>query len=138
MSPYTLRVSEVRGGPAAAQAAYDAGVGVAYTPPLSAASAAQLGALERAPRVELDLREMEQAADISVSGLGWISVGALASLRRASGGGGGDMRIALDVWVPKGVLVSVRPPMPVGRLPNAVTEYDDVVPEWGERAHGRE
>ena len=54
------------------------------------------------------------------SGLGWISVGALASLRKAD-----SMRLVLDVWVPKGVQVALRPPMPISKLPNAVPVFGD-------------
>ena len=122
ISAYSLRVATCDGGAAAAQAFYDAEVGTTLTPPLSTASAEQLGALEMRQRVELDLEQNRQAADISVSGLGWISIGALASLRAAAGG---SMRAVLEVWVPRGVQVSLRPPMPIARLPNDVAaEYD--------------
>ena len=57
-----------------------------------------------------------QAADVSISGLGWLSIGALASLRRTEGA----MRLVIDVWVPKGVEVSLRPPMPISGLPLGV------------------
>ena len=67
-----------------------------------------------------ELLESEQACDISISGLGWISVGALASLRRTDA----PMVAVLEVWVPKGVQVSTRPPMPIARLPAAVPAYE--------------
>jgi hypothetical protein len=66
--------------------------------------------------IELELTEMQQVADVCISGLGWVSVGALASLVDK----GSPMRVRLAVWVPKGVTVSVRPPMPIGGLPNHV------------------
>ena len=116
-----LRVSEVGcravGGFDAAGAHYAAEAGRTLTPPLTAESARQLGGLEMRSRVELELSEMEQACDISISGLGWISVGALASLRASPAG----MRCVIEVWVPKGVQVSLRPPMPIGGLPNQVS-----------------
>jgi nitric-oxide synthase len=96
---------------------YEVEAGRTLTPPLSPQSAADLGALEMRKRVELDLDEMEQAADISISGLGWVSVGALASLRGKSSRGRGTHAV-MDVWVPKGVEVSLRPPMPIAGLPN--------------------
>ena len=87
------------------------------TPPLSPESAAELGALERTKeRLEIELNPLEQAADLSISGLGWVSLGALASLRKATDENA--MRMVIDVWVPKGVQVSLRPPMPIAGLPN--------------------
>jgi nitric-oxide synthase len=118
VSPYTLRVSHVAGGAAAATAHYDAEVGRTLTPPLTRESAAQLGELEMAQRVELSLAEMEQAVDVSISGLGWVSVGALASLRKAKGVA--SMDVVLEVYAPRGVQVSLRPPMPISGLPNDV------------------
>ena len=112
VSAYTLRVATCAGGPDVATAMYAEEAGVSLTPPLSRESAQQLGGLQLARRVELQLRESTQAADISISGLGWVSVGALASLR------GGDMSVVIDVWAPKEVQVSLRPPMPVQGLPN--------------------
>ena len=125
VSACSLRVASVGGGVDAARAHYDAEVGRTLTPPLTPESAAQLGALEMRQRVEVPLREMEQAADISISGLGWISVGALASLRGAAAHDAGGMSAVLEVWAPKGVNVALRPPMPIAKLPNAVTTYDD-------------
>ena len=86
------------------------------TPPLTPESAAELGDLQKCERFELDLDEMSQVADISISGLGWISVGALASLRKEPGSEG--MRTVIDVWVPVRVRISLRPPMPIAGLPN--------------------
>ena len=99
---------------AGADAAYDAGVGLTLTPPLSRASADELGPLVLRKRVEVPLAEMGVAADVCVSGLGWVTLSALASLRAAAPDG---MRVVLDVWVPRGVEVSVRSPMPIGGLP---------------------
>lgn len=115
VSAYTLRVSHWTDGIATAGAHYDAEAGRSLTPPLTPESAAQLGELEMRLRVEVDLNPMEQAADISISGLGWVSIGALASMRQTE-----PMKAVLEVWVPKGVQVSLRPPMPVAGLPNGV------------------
>ena len=67
-------------------------------------------------RLEIELNPLEQAADLSISGLGWVSLGALASLRKATDENA--MRMVIDVWVPRGVQVSLRPPMPIAGLPN--------------------
>lgn len=101
-----------------ATAFYDAEAGRTLTPPLDASSAAELGGLELRETIELELQEMSQAADVCISGLGWISVGALASLVKRSGAD--TMRAKLAIWLPKGVIVSVRPPMPIGGLPNRI------------------
>ena len=104
------------GGFEAAAAHYAAEAGRSLTPPLTPESASQLGALEMRLAVDVDLCEYEQAGDISISGLGWVSLGALASLRKSAAG----MHCTIEVWVPKGVQVSLRPPMPIGGLPNEV------------------
>ena len=62
---------------------------------------------------------------VSISGLGWICLGALASLRKNE-----EMKMVIDVWVPKDVMVSLRPPMPIARLPNEITKYDDADEVW--------
>jgi nitric-oxide synthase len=111
---YGLRVSDAV-PTAGADALYAAEVGRSLTPPLDLDSAAQLGGLELRREVEVELDEMAQACDISISGLGWVSVGALASLRKT-----GSMHARLAVWAPKGVEVSVRQPMPITGLPNQV------------------
>ena len=123
VSAYALRVSQLEEGEDA-DAHYASAVGRTLTPPLTVESATELGTLEMRKRVEVDLHEMQQAADISVSGLGWISVGALASLRRG-GESDGSMRAVLEVWVPRGVQVSVRPPMPITGLPVPPPEVDE-------------
>ena len=114
VSGYQLQVERFTGGVDAAGAFYAEGAGRTLTPPLSPESAEELGALEMRERFEIELNEMQQAGDISISGLGWVSVGALASLRKKEA-----MRAVLEVWAPKGVQVSLRPPMPVAGLPNA-------------------
>ncbi len=114
---YGLQVEHVQ-RTSDADAYYGEHVGVTLTPPLTPESAAELGGLVMKKRVELDLHEMEQAADVSVSGLGWVSVSALASLSSGTRGPGSTMRAVLDVWAPKAVEVGVvRPPMPIGGLP---------------------
>ena len=123
VSAYTLTVSSCAGGAEAAQAHYDENVGRTLTPPLTPASAAELGGLQMAQRIELELFEMEQAADVAISGLGWVSVGALASLRPA--GRAASERVVMEVWVPRGVQVSLRPPMPIAGLPNEVGGFDE-------------
>ena len=110
-SAYTLRVTHCASTADAADL-YTTEAGVTLTPPLNPASAAEMGGLELRKSFELDLEPMCQAGDISISGLGWVSVGALASLLD------GRMHAKLDVWVPKGVEVSLRPAMPIGGLPN--------------------
>lgn len=125
-----LNVSQLcEGGVQGAISHYAAEVGRTLTPPLNPESAAQLGELELGRRVEVDLYELEQVCDISISGLGWISVGALASLRQS-----GDMRAVIDVWVPRSVSVKLRNPMPVGRLPNNVDVDETVVQRIREEA----
>jgi nitric-oxide synthase len=117
VSANSLRVHQVSDTPQAVEAYYAAEVGRTLTPPLSPESAAELGALERTKeRLEIELNPLEQAADLSISGLGWVSLGALASLRKATDENA--MRMVIDVWVPKGVQVSLRPPMPIAGLPN--------------------
>ena len=123
VSAYTLSVSSCTGGAEAAQAHYDENVGKTLTPPLTPASAADLGGLQMAQRIELELFEMEQAADVAISGLGWVSVGALASLRPA--GRKASQRMVMEVWVPRGVQVSLRPPMPIAGLPNEVAGFEE-------------
>ena len=105
---------------AEAEAAHAANAGAEWTPPLDRDSAAELGALTLRRTVELELTPMAQAADLAISGLGWVSVGALASLRR----GDGALKATLDVWLPKGVELFVRPPMPIAGLPTAQAEVD--------------
>lgn len=105
---------------AEAEAAHAANAGAEWTPPLDRDSAAELGALTLRRTVELELTPMAQAADLAISGLGWVSVGALASLRR----GDGALQATLDVWLPKGVELFVRPPMPIAGLPTAQAEVD--------------
>ena len=100
---------------AEAEAAHAANAGAEWTPPLDRDSAAELGALTLRRTVDLELTPMAQAADLAISGLGWVSVGALASLRR----GDGALKATLDVWLPKGVELFVRPPMPIAGLPTA-------------------
>ena len=125
VSAYSLRVSSCTGGPEAAAAHYAAEAGKSLTPPLTPESASELGELEMRQRVEVDLTEMEQSVDVSISGLGWICLGALASLRKNK-----EMKMVIDVWVPKDVMVSLRPPMPIARLPNEITKYDDADEVW--------
>jgi len=130
ITPYALRVTPCEEGADAAAALQAREAGRGLTPPLTPESAAQLGGLELRRTVELTLTAMTQAADISISGLGWVAVGAVASLRAAAAARGVKadadeaMRLVVDVWVPKGVEVSVRPPMPVGGLPAAVHNAD--------------
>ena len=64
----------------------------------------------------LRLTPCEQAADLAISGLGWVSVGCLPTLQQ------GALEATLAVWVPRGVEVFVRPPMPVGGLPTVGSE----------------
>jgi len=121
VTAYSLKVTTCANTADAADM-YSAEVGRSLTPPLDPSSAVELGDLELQKTVELELNQMCQAADVCISGLGWISVGALASLVESSSGG---MRTKLAVWAPKGVTVSLRPPMPIGGLPNAVLREDD-------------
>lgn len=115
-----LRVTQLcEGGVQGAADYYAAEVGRTLTPPLTQESAKDLGELEMRKRVEIDLHENEQECDISISGLGFISVGSVSSLRK------GEMFTMIDVWVPKEVKVSLRPPMPVGGLPNQVEYLPD-------------
>lgn len=116
VSAYSLQVHPYSEDVDGATRFYHDEVGRSLTPPLTPESAAELGDLQKCERFELDLDEMSQAADISISGLGWISVGALASLRKEPGSEG--MRTVIDVWVPVGVRISLRPPMPIAGLPN--------------------
>ena len=113
-----------------AAAHYASGVGTELTPPLSRASAAELGALVMRKRIELELSPMDVAADVSISGLGWVAVGALASLRAPASPGA--MRVVIDVWVPQGVEVSLRRPMPVGGLPVDVSAAASGADGWEE------
>ena len=101
---------------------YAAEAGRSLTPPLDKASAAELGGLELIDTFELELGTMEQAADLCISGLGWVSIGALASLARR--GDARRSRVRLAVWLPRGVKVSLRPPMPIAGLPNEVPMFD--------------
>eukprot|EP00908_Phaeocystis_cordata_P016681 Transcript_27974.p1 GENE.Transcript_27974~~Transcript_27974.p1 ORF type:complete len:505 (+),score=203.91 Transcript_27974:492-2006(+) len=87
--------------------------GVSLTPPNDRASAEALGPLQMRKRVTLTLTPLQHTADIAVSGLGWVAVSALPTLRAAPD----QMRAEIDVWVPKRVEVFLRPPMPVGGLP---------------------
>jgi len=91
---------------------YSAEAGVSLTPPLSRDSAAELGGLQLARAVELQLVANQHVADISISGLGWVGVSSLATLAQPS-----SMATTINVWVPRGVKVSIRPPMPTGGLP---------------------
>ena len=97
---------------AEAEAFHAAEAGRTLTPPLSAESAAELGPLELQNTLTLELRPNAHAADVAISGLGWVGVSSLATLRKAT-----SMSVTLDVWAPRGVKVSLRPPMPVGGLP---------------------
>lgn len=115
VAAFNLRVTHCE-STADADALYVAEAGRSLTPPLDVASATELGGLVLSREIELELTEMQQVADVCISGLGWVSVGALASLVDK----GSPMRVRLAVWVPKGVTVSVRPPMPIGGLPNHV------------------
>ena len=54
---------------------------------------------------------MEQAADIAVSGLGWVTVSCLSTLEQP------PLHAEIDVYAPRGVEVFVRRPMPIGGLP---------------------
>jgi hypothetical protein len=49
-----------------------------------------------------------------VSGLGWVAVSCLPTLRASSPE---EMQLEIDIWVPALVEVFLRPPMPVGGLP---------------------
>ena len=127
VTAYALKVEQCREAPEAAENFYQAEVGRTLTPPLTPESAQQMGELVMKQRVELELSEMTQSADISISGLGWVSVGALASLRRSDAG----MACVIEVWVPQGVQVSLRPPMPIAGLPNEPPEFEDELPtDW--------
>mmetsp|Transcript_46672 Transcript_46672/g.77203 ORF Transcript_46672/g.77203 Transcript_46672/m.77203 type:complete len:490 (+) Transcript_46672:161-1630(+) len=95
---------------------YAAQVGRTLTPPLDPESAEQFGALQLRRSVELNVRPMQQAADIAISGLGWVSVGCLNTLEDTRAAG---LLATIDVWVPRGVEVLVRPPMPIAGLPTA-------------------
>ena len=102
-----------------ADAYYEANAGVELTPPLDPTSAKEMGGLVMRKSVELNLVPMRQAADIAISGLGWISVGCLDTL---AGSNRGALDATIDVWVPKGVEVRVRPPMPVAGLPTQLPD----------------
>merc|ERR1711879_1079890 len=93
---------------AEAEAFYAAEAGVSLMPPISPSSAADLGGLKFKERVEVQLRSMSQAIDISISGLGWISVGALVSPRLTFA----EMQATIDVWLPERVQMYQRPVMP--------------------------
>lgn len=113
---FNLNVAELPPG-ADAAAEYAAQAGLTLTPPLTRESALDLGDLQLRRSVELHLEPLQQSADICVSGLGWISVGALPILRQKSRDGV-LMTAKFDVWVPRGVEVSLRSPMPIGGLPS--------------------
>ena len=87
--------------------------GLSLTPPNDPASAAALGPLQLRKRVSLTLTPLQHTADIAISGLGWVAVSALPTLRA----GADEMHAEIDVWVPAKVEVFLRPPMPIGGLP---------------------
>ena len=118
--PSSLRLTFCGFGPkvhgcatADADAEYAALVGTVLTPPNDAASAAELGPLQLRKQVSLALTPLQHTADIAISGLGWVAVSALPTLRASTD----EMRCEIDVWVPAKVEVFLRPPMPVGGLP---------------------
>ena len=76
-------------------------------------SARALGPLQLRKRVSLSLTPLRHTADIAISGLGWVAVSMLPTLRASPD----EMRAEIDVWVPAKVEVFLRPPMPVGGLP---------------------
>lgn len=118
--PSSLRLTFCGFGPkvhgcatADADAEYAAGVGSVLTPPHDAASAAELGPLQLRKQVSLTLTPLQHTADIAISGLGWVAVSALPTLRASAD----EMRCEMDVWVPAKVEVFLRPPMPIGGMP---------------------
>ena len=56
----------------------------AVTPPHDAASAAELGPLQLRKQVSLTLTPLQHTADIAISGLGWVAVSALPTLRAST------------------------------------------------------
>jgi len=103
-----------------AEAHYRDQVGVTLTPPLDTESAAELGGLVLRRTARLELFPMEQAADIAISGLGWVSVGCLATLQstdRRRKAQDAPLAATIDVWAPRGIEVLVRPPMPIAGVP---------------------
>ena len=88
--------------------------GVSLTPPNDPESAAALGPLQLRKKVKLGLAQGRHTADIAVSGLGWVAVSCLPTLRASSPE---EMQLEIDIWVPALVEVFLRPPMPVGGLP---------------------
>lgn len=94
-----------------AEAEHAAKAGVEWTPPQDRESAAEIGPLVLHRTARLKLTPMQQSADLAISGLGWVSVGCLSTLQV------GPLEATIGVWVPRGVEVFVRPPMPIGSLP---------------------
>ena len=87
---------------------------VSLTPPNDPESAAALGPLQLRKNVKLTLTQGRHTADIAVSGLGWLAVSCLPTLRATSPE---EMQLEIDVWVPAKVEVFLRPPMPVQLYP---------------------
>ena len=86
---------------------YQQQLGERLTPPLQAdrQHALQLR-LQRS--LQLEVAAAQATVDVCISGLGWFTV---AGLPGRQGG-----QVLLDVWVPKGVEVFLRRPMPVSAV----------------------
>jgi len=123
---------------------YKTEVGVTLTPPTGTERAEGWAGLQGVRELKIKYEELDRpACDISISGLGWISVEPLGVPSNSADSNGNveeehdDGELHLIVHVPKPVEVFVRPPLPVGKAASQWYRYQELTeqeeelrPKW--------
>jgi len=140
--PKKLKVNVVR--TTEADQFYKTEVGVTLTPPTGTERAEGWAGLQGVRELKIKYEELDRpACDISISGLGWISVEPLGVPSNSADSNGNveeehdDGELHLIVHVPKPVEVFVRPPLPVGKAASQWYRYQELTeqeeelrPKW--------